>query len=291
MNCSQPKLLSQHGNWEFDLSSKNLTWDANQYKIYGYHPEEFPINGNYFLVNTTHSSDLKRISKIIDDAVKHCNSYQFKRRIIKKDGTTGFAETQATIVRSASGSPEKIIGKTIDLEMEILLPSDYNDPKFFNFLYTNYKKTVSLEIFKMVYDNAVTKDLCQEVFLKAWTNMGSYDPAKGKMYTWLINITKNHCKDYLRSRGFRDHKNTGCLDFLGKSIGAVEVADNRFVKDLLSQLPSSQNEIMELLFVQGFSQSEVAKIKGIPLGTVKTKSRESVKFLRMIVANSEKYDA
>lgn len=272
------------GSWELDLSTHQLFWDDSQYKVYGFMPGEIVINDDYFIKNTTHFSDVKRVTKIIEGALKNAEEYNFRRRIVKKCGNLGFAETQARIIRGTNGLPKTIIGNTIDISVlggdQI---HDFNDPLFFDDMYSKYKKVIAFEIFTITNDSDLTKDLCQEVFLKAWHNMCLYNPEKGKLYTWLKNIAANHCKDYFSSKYYRCHKITSSLEKAKhQQADDSDVDTSTFVKELLIQLPIDQREFIELLFVQGFSQPEVARIKKLPLGTVKSNSRRAIKTLRKL---------
>lgn len=292
-NCSVNTLDIQQkkqGNWELDLKINQLYWSPGQYRVYGYEPNELVLNDEYFIINTTHPSDIERITSIINEALRKQEGYEFKRRIIKKNGALGFVETRATIIRSKKGIPEKIIGITNDVKGQCKQGIfDYNDPVFFNHFYLNYKKAVSIEIYKWTFDNTLTKDLCQEVFLKAWHNMSKYDSSKGELYTWLINIARNHCKDYLRSKYFRYHQLTQNYEHTPETVTdeATSSMEPLFIRELLFRLPLELREIIELLFVQGFTQTDVAKLKSIPLGTVKSKSRLAIKLLRNFLSEPQ----
>lgn len=272
----------KEGNWELNVKSKELIWSANQYKIYGFEPGELDINSEYFLLKTTHASDVKRIAKIIDDSLKNHNEYKFRRRIVKKDGSIGYAETHAKIVRKQNGEPVKIVGITREIEtLSLNEEIDYNNPEFFKILYKNYKKAIYSKLYKMTRDADVSQDLCQEVFVKAWNNMSTYKKEKGELYTWLINITQNHCKDYFKSLYFRSRLKTSSLELDVEFKSGLPVITSYIdVEGLLSHLKPDQKEIIDLLFMQGFTHQEVAALKNIPLGTVKTKSRVSINLLR-----------
>lgn len=275
------------GSWELNLQANKLFWSPQQYSIYGYEPNELSLNDEYFITNTTHPSDIDRITRIVNEALLKHEGYHFKRRIIKKDGSLGFVETEACIIRTKKGDATKIIGTTkAVISKQQKEDCDYNDPVFFETLYVKFKKAISYEIYKITLDDDLTKDLCQEVFLKAWHNMSKYDPAKGELYTWLINITRNHCKDYLRSKYFRQHQATQSFnqtpeELLDLKITGVEPLD---IPELVCQLGVEQREVIELLFVQGYTQTEVAILKNLPLGTVKTRSRTALLNLRKFLS-------
>lgn len=272
----------KEGNWELNVKSKELSWSSNQYKIYGFEPGELDISSEYFLLKTTHASDVKRIAKIIDDSLKNHNEYNFRRRIVKKDGSIGYAETHAKIVRKQNGEPVKIVGITREIEtLSLNEDIDYNNPEFFKILYKNYKKAIYSKLFKMTRDAEVSQDLCQEVFVKAWNNMSTYKKEKGELYTWLINITQNHCKDYFKSLYFRSRQKTSSLELDVEFKSGLPIASGNIdVEGLLSHLRADQKEIIDLLFIQGFTHKEVATLKNMPLGSVKSKSRASINLLR-----------
>src|SRR3954469_17037526 len=90
----------KQGNWELDLNQNRLYWSKDQYQLYGYEPGELTLNDEFFILKTTHISDLKRISGIVAEAISNKLQYNFKRRILKKNGRIGFAETHALIIRS-----------------------------------------------------------------------------------------------------------------------------------------------------------------------------------------------
>ena len=273
------------GEWELDMKKEFLYWSPNQYKVYGYEPNEIEINQDFFMIKTTHLSEIERVNEIINDALKNHNGYSFQRQIIKKGGKLGFAETRAVIVRSESGEPIKIKGVTFNVAgknvQEML---DYSDPVFFDALYSNYKRNIFYAVLKIIYDKDTANDLCQEIFIKAWKNMSQFNPQKGAIYTWLINITNNHCKDYLRSKYYQTKKNNVPLDFcLNEKMKSGSINLEQIdAKSLLLNLPEEQGELMDLLFMQGYTQKEVAELKQMPLGTIKTKCRSAIKNLRIL---------
>ncbi len=272
------------GNWQYDVINQKLFWSGRQFEIYGYKPGSVKIDPNYFILQTTHYTEVDRIYTIINKAIVSGHEYNFRTRIIKGDGRIGFVETQAQIFRSYTGEVSKIIGLTIDLGgYEEAGKIEYNDPIYFNTLYKNYQKSIYNEIYKFIYNERVAEDLCQEVFVKAWNNILMYDPQKGKIYTWLINITRNHCRDYLRSKYYKNNKEN--INIENCSFKFFNDDNHRAeINDLLEKLPNGLTEITQLLFIQGYTQDEVAKLMQIPIGTVKTRSRQAITYLRTSLA-------
>ena len=58
-------------------------------------------------------------------------------------------------------------------------------------------------ISKMIEDEYICEDILQEAFVKIWNNFEQYDSSKGRLFTWMINITRNLTIDTLRSKSYK----------------------------------------------------------------------------------------
>ncbi|MGB0167441.1 MAG: RNA polymerase sigma factor, partial [Luteibaculum sp.] len=74
------------------------------------------------------------------------------------------------------------------------------DLHFFDYLYENYSATLFGVILKIVNNTEQAEDLTQEVFVKIWSKISFYDPSKGRIYTWMLNLARNKAIDALRSK-------------------------------------------------------------------------------------------
>lgn len=214
--------------------------------------------------------------KILDIAIAENEDRSLHVKAICADKALfNFEVTACKNVLNNSGSVE--VNRN-DKELNI------KNPEFINVCYKAYKSKVAFEINKLVFDDELAKDLCQEVFIKAWKNKDSYDPARGQLYTWLINIARNHCKDYFKSRQGCFKRNSISLEFYTEGVlrSSTISSDKMEVHNLLKQLTSEKREIINLLFIEEFTQSEVAKLKNMPLGSIKTKSRSAIQQLRKL---------
>lgn len=133
----------------------------------------------------------------------------------------------------------------------------------------------------------MAEEVLQDVFLKIWDKVESYDPAKGKLFTWMLNLTRNQAIDKTRSKEISKSRKTDDLDNLVNQIDNAEHAelfvDSIGLKEVLDRLPESQRFVVEFLYLKGYSQSELAKEFDIPLGTVKTRLRLGMIELRSIL--------
>ena len=85
------------------------------------------------------------------------------------------------------------------------------DSKAFSYLYDNYSASLYTIIAQMVNDMEVANDVLQEVFINIWRKIESYDPVKGRLFTWMLNIARNASIDTLRSRGFQNTRKNQSL--------------------------------------------------------------------------------
>ena len=63
------------------------------------------------------------------------------------------------------------------------------DQQAFSYLYDNYAPALNGIIFRLVEDSTLSEDILQEAFMKIWNNFSSYDKTKGRLFTWMMNLT------------------------------------------------------------------------------------------------------
>ncbi len=152
----------------------------------------------------------------------------------------------------------------------------------FEYLYDNYSPALYGVIFNILHSEEGSNDALQEVFVKIWNNFDSYDPERSRLYTWMMNIARNHAIDKLRSKamkGERELKND--KEFVRNASGSLQpFTDGIGLKKLVGDLDKEQKDIIELLYFKGFTQTEAAEELNIPLGTVKSRVRLAMNKLR-----------
>ena len=133
----------------------------------------------------------------------------------------------------------------------------------------------------------MAEEVLQDVFLKIWDKIDSYDREKGKLFTWMINIARNQAIDKTRSREFSKDQQTGDL---GKFVNRIDAKDHIElgvetigVRDLLNRLPEDQKFVIEKHYLKGYTQSEISEEFNLPLGTVKTRMRLAMQLLRNLL--------
>jgi len=157
----------------------------------------------------------------------------------------------------------------------------------FSYLYDNYAAALNGIIYRLVEDKELAEDILQEAFVKIWNNFSSYDSAKGRLFTWMINLTRNLTIDTLRSKGYKKQRKissdeNSVSNYSDNSI-TVEKFDALGIRKQLSNLKPEQRSIIDLAYFNGYTQDEISKEMGIPLGTVKTRMRSAILELRKML--------
>ncbi len=169
-------------------------------------------------------------------------------------------------------------------EEELVAGLLLRDQQVFGYLYDHYAPALNAVIYRMVEDRELSEDILQEAFVKIWNNFTSYDKTKGRLFTWMLNITRNLTIDTLRSKGYKkQHKisgNENIVSNIQDNKTGIHQFDALGIKKQLANLKADQQQIIDLAYFSGFTQDEISKQLGIPLGTVKTKMRMAILELR-----------
>jgi RNA polymerase sigma-70 factor, ECF subfamily len=134
--------------------------------------------------------------------------------------------------------------------------------------------------YRMCGRRAMAEDVAQEAFLALWRSAGRYDASRGSVRSWVLSAVHNRAIDALRRGVVRDRRQ---IDDEG---AAERVADARStdgevlrreeartVRSALRELPSEQQQVIELAYFGGFTHSQIADLLQLPVGTVKGRMR------------------
>ena len=161
------------------------------------------------------------------------------------------------------------------------------DDRSFTLLYDNYSKSLYGIIFNLVKDKEEAEDVLQEVFVKIWKNIDTYNTSKGRLYTWMLNIARNTSIDKLRSKNFNNNqKNLSTDNFvhiLDDNSKTINKIDAIGIKEFIKKLKPKCIQLIDLLFFKGYTQQEASDELEIPLGTVKTQNRNCMNELRLMI--------
>jgi RNA polymerase sigma-70 factor (ECF subfamily) len=154
-------------------------------------------------------------------------------------------------------------------------------------LYDNYSSALYGVIFRIVEDQETSEDILQEVFVKIWKNINSYDSSKGKLFTWMLNIARNAAIDKLRSKDYQKSSKVQSIDnsvyTINKHHNTTSEVDHIGLKKIVEQLKPEHQQVIDILYFKGYTQSEAAEELKIPLGTVKTRIKAAITQLRTLL--------
>jgi RNA polymerase sigma-70 factor (ECF subfamily) len=144
---------------------------------------------------------------------------------------------------------------------------------------------------RMLGDEQLAEDAMQDAYVKIWHQAGSYRPHLGDAQAWLATVVRNACRDRLRAlsresaylyRNDRDDAQGDPPDVADPRTPEA-VLDARMsgsVEDCFEQLAARQRDLLTAAYVMGQTHGELARERGLPLGTVKTLIRRAVLALR-----------
>jgi len=173
-------------------------------------------------------------------------------------------------------------------EEELVSLLKQRDSPSFGYLYDNYSGALFGIVNSIVPDKETAADVLQEVFINIWNKIKTYDPSKGRLFTWMLNVARNAAIDKIRSRNYQNSlKNqslAGDVDLSGQVPVTPAKTDDVGLKKILSKLKPEQRVLIDLSYFQGFTHEEIAKILSIPLGTVKTRIRAVLSLLKTMIS-------
>jgi RNA polymerase sigma-70 factor (ECF subfamily) len=153
----------------------------------------------------------------------------------------------------------------------------------FREIVVRFERPVYSLVARMLQDPAAAEDLAQEVFIKAFRRLDTYDPQR-KLSSWLFKIAHNATIDYLRRRtpetvpleAEKDDDRGGLAAVLadGSAENPATAAERRDMARALEQaiarLRPEYRASVVMFYVEGASYQEICEVTGLPLGTVKT---------------------
>lgn len=148
---------------------------------------------------------------------------------------------------------------------------------------------------------SLADELVQETMLKVWTKAGSFDASMASASTWIFTIARNTRIDLLRKNS-RHTRNTISTDTEDSPLDRLETDElwleqrdtdlfnhlarqrsRRQILESMKELPREQSYILEKVYMEDKSHSEVATELDLPLGTVKSRVRLALKKLQLTV--------
>ncbi len=193
------------------------------------------------------------------------------------EGAVSARDTVPTRSRSASGakaalSDEALIG-SIAVGDELALRQFYD--RFGAVAYGLALRVAS--------DRGLAEEAVQEAFLSVWRSASRFDGERGSARTWLLTLVHHRAVDLVRRAAKRREEPMKAPPESGAASTpeAAELrAERRRVRAALDSLPAGQRQAIELAYYGGYSQSQIARLLSLPLGTIKSRMFAGLSRLR-----------
>ncbi len=164
-------------------------------------------------------------------------------------------------------------------------------------LVSRYSKPIVNFIYRMIGDYQQSLDLAQEVFFKAYRSLDRFDPAY-RFSTWLYRIASNRTIDHLRKRSpiLLSLNDASCTERGGVAVhlrsatrGPEDLLASRElgrrISEAIDALPAPYRELILLRHLQGMAYDSIARVKNLPLGTVKNRLFRAREILKKRLAH------
>src|SRR6186997_1143484 len=162
-------------------------------------------------------------------------------------------------------------------------------------LYLRYRDGAIAVAQSVVGDEMEAEDVVQEVFLELPRMARTYDSRRGFAPQWLFRSVRNRAIDHVRRRTREAARTAASSErseamLAGASSNAPSPADQAEADEFLEvigRLDPRYAHLVRLAFVDGWSHSAIAGLTGLPLGTVKTRIRLSLKLIRGLLSEAD----
>jgi RNA polymerase sigma factor (sigma-70 family) len=181
-------------------------------------------------------------------------------------------------------------------DRELVLGIRRRDEESFRGLFGRYAPSAKSLAMRVVRQSHLAEEIVQEAFMALWRNPAAYDDQRGSVKSWLMGMVHHRAVDMVRrEESYRRRAEetayqatdlgSDLADEVVERIGLPE--ERRRVRAALDGLPEAQREVLERMYFDGMSQSQVAEEMGLPLGTVKSRTLLGMRRMRAVLVQEE----
>lgn len=172
---------------------------------------------------------------------------------------------------------------------KMLLAAATGDARAFEQFYTQTARLANAIIWRVAGPDYV-EDVLADSYFQAWQQAAKFDPARGSALTWLLTIARSRALDRLRMERLRHGGHAGAPEFDAQTqADDVQSGPDSLLQSLqqsselhqaVGRLSANERWVIGLAYFRDMSQSEIARVTGLPLGTVKSLLTRSQQKLR-----------
>jgi RNA polymerase sigma-70 factor (ECF subfamily) len=145
---------------------------------------------------------------------------------------------------------------------------------------------------RILGDPGLAQEVTQDVFFKCWRHAASFEEKKGSFSSWILSVAHHSAIDALRRRKAKGKDMTWPMDdimtaTLASPAKGVTTWQKLRMEKALEKLTSAQRQVVELAYFEGLTREEMAVRLGEPVGTIKTRLRDTLLKLQKLFSDPE----
>lgn len=164
-------------------------------------------------------------------------------------------------------------------DAELVAAMAAGDRAALGIVYDRYASLLMAVGMRVLHESRDAEDVLHEVFVEAWKQATTYDPARGSVRAWLVTRMRSRALDRAKSAV---RTRSVALDDAPVPAARPERSrdDHDRLHNALDTLPTEQRQVLELGYFEGLSSSEIASLLEVPVGTVKSRVAAGLQKLR-----------
>jgi len=173
--------------------------------------------------------------------------------------------------------------------MDLIQRCQAGDEAAFADLFEQYKNLVYKTAYLMLGNTEEAEDALQDVFLRVYQSLTTFQPAKAAFTTWLYRLTVNHCLNRRRERRLVTLPLTEIASLTDSTPASSErLANEQMIQQALKRLSDKQRAVIILRYYWELPYIEISQILEIPLGTVRSRLSTAMKALQQDLSTYKK---
>ncbi len=158
------------------------------------------------------------------------------------------------------------------------------DTAAFEALYDRHSKAAFGLAQRILNEPGIAEDVVQDAFLTLWRQAATYGQERGSVRSWLLAVVHHRAIDYVRRRHEDRQQPLEDMTLLPGETDTYDQArqgvEGGYVRAALQSLPPDQQRSVMLAYFGGYTHDEIARLLGVPLGTVKGRLRIGLQKMR-----------
>ncbi len=175
-----------------------------------------------------------------------------------------------------------------ELDQKLIDQVKNGDKSAFKEIYARFSQVTYNLALRILKDKEDAEEVVQEIFLQIWNKAYSYDPDRGAVSTWVVNIARSRSIDKLRTVRYRNKNVEIDEEKVNSNVDLSRTKEDRdesknVIRQALDSLPDKQRIAIELVYFEGLTHIEASEKLEEPVGTIKTRIRLGVMKLKDII--------